>query len=89
MTKKNFYVATAIPYVNGKPHLGHAILHLYADVIARYKRMQNFNVFCNTLFPQLSFCSFCFWQVDCFNSHANFFARQWCGTGGKAAARAC
>lgn len=38
MTKKNFYVATAIPYVNGNPHLGHAILHLYADVIARYHR---------------------------------------------------
>ena len=38
MTKKNFYVATAIPYVNGNPHLGHAILHLYADVLARYHR---------------------------------------------------
>ena len=38
MTKKNFYITTAIPYVNGNPHLGHAILHLYADVIARYNR---------------------------------------------------
>lgn len=35
-----FYVATAIPYVNDKPHLGHAILHLYADVLARYHRQQ-------------------------------------------------
>lgn len=35
---KKFYVCTAIPYVNDKPHLGHAILHLYADVIARYHR---------------------------------------------------
>lgn len=33
-----FYVATAIPYVNDKPHLGHAMLHLYADVLARYHR---------------------------------------------------
>ncbi|HSX17957.1 MAG TPA: methionine--tRNA ligase [Candidatus Saccharimonadales bacterium] len=33
-----FYVTTAIPYVNDKPHLGHAILHLYADVLARYHR---------------------------------------------------
>ncbi|MBI2009468.1 methionine--tRNA ligase [Candidatus Saccharibacteria bacterium] len=33
-----FYVATAIPYVNDKPHLGHALLHLYADVLARYHR---------------------------------------------------
>ncbi len=38
MTKKHFYVATAIPYVNGNPHLGHAILHLYADTLARYHR---------------------------------------------------
>ena len=33
-----FYVTTAIPYVNDKPHLGHAILHLYADALARYHR---------------------------------------------------
>src|SRR6185436_15471978 len=33
-----FYVTTAIPYVNAEPHLGHAILHLYADVLARYHR---------------------------------------------------
>ena len=33
-----FYITTAIPYVNDKPHLGHAILHLYADVLARYHR---------------------------------------------------
>ncbi len=36
MTK--FYVCTAIPYVNDKPHIGHAVLHLYADVLARYHR---------------------------------------------------
>lgn len=33
-----YYIATAIPYVNDKPHLGHALLHLYADVLARYHR---------------------------------------------------
>jgi methionyl-tRNA synthetase len=33
-----YYIATAIPYVNDKPHLGHAMLHLYADVLARYHR---------------------------------------------------
>jgi methionyl-tRNA synthetase len=33
-----YYIATAIPYVNAKPHLGHAILHLYADALARYHR---------------------------------------------------
>lgn len=39
-----FYVATAIPYVNDKPHLGHALLHLYADVLARYHRQQGDDV---------------------------------------------
>ena len=33
-----YYVATTIPYVNDKPHLGHAMLHIYADVLARYHR---------------------------------------------------
>lgn len=33
-----FYITTAIPYVNDKPHVGHALLHLYADVLARYHR---------------------------------------------------
>ncbi len=36
MTK--FYVATAIPYVNAKPHIGHALDFLYADILARYHR---------------------------------------------------
>jgi methionyl-tRNA synthetase len=44
MSKKNFYIATAIPYVNGNPHLGHAILHLYADALARYHRHIGDNV---------------------------------------------
>ncbi len=38
MSKPKFYIATAIPYVNARPHLGHAVLHLYADVLARYHR---------------------------------------------------
>jgi len=42
---KKFYVATAIPYVNGRPHLGNAILHLYADILARYERQQDSDVF--------------------------------------------
>lgn len=36
----NFYVAQAIPYVNGEPHLGHAMEIVIADVIARYARAQ-------------------------------------------------
>ena len=41
---KNYYVATAIPYVNARPHLGHAILHTYADAFARYHRQQGDSV---------------------------------------------
>lgn len=33
-----FYIATAIPYVNDKPHIGHAMDFTYADVLARYAR---------------------------------------------------
>jgi methionyl-tRNA synthetase len=37
----NYYVTTSIPYVNGDPHLGHALEFLYADVLARAARNQN------------------------------------------------
>ena len=33
------YITTAIPYVNGTPHVGHAMDYLLADVCARYQRM--------------------------------------------------
>ncbi|HCM51633.1 TPA: methionine--tRNA ligase [Candidatus Saccharibacteria bacterium] len=36
-----FYVTTSIPYVNGEPHLGHAMEFIMADVLARYARLQN------------------------------------------------
>ena len=32
---KRFYITTAIDYVNGQPHLGHAYEKIIADVIAR------------------------------------------------------
>jgi methionyl-tRNA synthetase len=35
-----YYVTTAIPYVNGEPHLGHAMEFVMADVLARYARAQ-------------------------------------------------
>jgi methionyl-tRNA synthetase len=35
---KCFYVTTAIDYVNGQPHLGHAYEKVIADVLARAKR---------------------------------------------------
>ena len=36
----NYYVASAIPYVNAEPHIGTAFDLLYADVLARYARQQ-------------------------------------------------
>lgn len=37
--KKKFYLTTAIPYVNAKPHLGFALEAVQADVVARYHRI--------------------------------------------------
>ncbi len=37
-----YYVCTAIPYVNDKPHIGHAMDFLYGDVLARYHRKRGF-----------------------------------------------
>ena len=34
-----FYITTAIPYVNAKPHIGHALEFVQADVVARYHRI--------------------------------------------------
>lgn len=41
---KNIYITTAIPYVNGTPHIGHAMDYCLADVCARYHRMLGDNV---------------------------------------------
>ena len=45
MKKNNFYITTPIYYPSGKPHMGHAYSSIFADVFARYKRNENFNVF--------------------------------------------
>ena len=39
MGAARFYLTTAIDYVNGPPHLGHAYEKITADAIARYKRL--------------------------------------------------
>ena len=36
---KTFYLTTAIDYVNGSPHLGHAYEKVLSDVIARFRRL--------------------------------------------------
>ena len=42
--KKSFYVTTPIYYVNDVPHIGHAYTSLACDVLARFKRLDGFNV---------------------------------------------
>lgn len=42
---KPFYITTAIDYVNGQPHLGHAYEKVIADVIARSRRLLGEQVF--------------------------------------------
>lgn len=37
----NYYVTTSIPYINGEPHLGHAMEFIMADVLARYARARD------------------------------------------------
>jgi methionyl-tRNA synthetase len=48
MEKKPFYITTTLPYVNADPHIGHALEFVRADVIARHKRLKDFDVFFNT-----------------------------------------
>ena len=42
---KTFYITTAIDYVNGSPHLGHAYEKVLTDVIARFRRMMGDQVY--------------------------------------------
>jgi methionyl-tRNA synthetase len=41
---KPFYITTPIYYVNDKPHIGHAYTTLACDVMARFKRLDGFDV---------------------------------------------
>ncbi len=42
---RSFTVTTPIYYVNGAPHIGHAYTSVAADVMARWKRLDGFDVF--------------------------------------------
>ncbi len=37
---RRFYITTAIDYVNGRPHLGHAYEKVLADALARFHRQR-------------------------------------------------
>ena len=45
MSDKNFYITTPIYYPSGKPHMGHAYSSIIADIFARFKRIDEFDVF--------------------------------------------
>ena len=44
MAKKPYYITTAIAYTSGKPHIGNTYEIVLADRIARFKRMQGYDV---------------------------------------------
>ncbi len=43
--KKSFYITSPIYYVNDVPHIGHAYTSIACDVKARFKRLENYDVF--------------------------------------------
>ncbi len=48
MSKPKYYITTAIAYASGKPHIGNTYEIVLADSIARYKRLQGYDVFFQT-----------------------------------------
>ena len=46
--KEKFYISTAITYTSSKPHIGNTYEIVLADAIARYKRMQGYDVYFQT-----------------------------------------
>ena len=44
MSEKTFYITTPIYYPSGNPHIGHCYTTVACDSIARYKRMQGYDV---------------------------------------------
>ncbi len=45
MEKKKFYITTAIAYTSRKPHIGNSYEIVLTDAVARFKRMQGYDVF--------------------------------------------
>ena len=42
---KNYYITTPIYYPSAKPHMGHAYSSIVADFFARFKKIDDFNVY--------------------------------------------
>ena len=48
MEKEKYYITTAIAYTSGKPHIGNTYEIVLADAIARFKRLQGYDVYFQT-----------------------------------------
>lgn len=48
MNKGNYFITTAIAYTSGKPHIGNTYEVVLADAIARFKRLNGYNVLFQT-----------------------------------------
>ena len=48
MDKEKYYITTAIAYTSGKPHIGNSYEIVMGDAIARFKRLQGYDVFFQT-----------------------------------------
>ncbi len=46
--KEKYYISTAIAYTSGKPHIGNTYEIVLADAIARYKRLEGYDVYLQT-----------------------------------------
>jgi methionyl-tRNA synthetase len=42
---ERYYITTTIPYVNGRPHIGHALEFVQTDVFARWRRLRGEDVY--------------------------------------------
>ena len=49
MNNKKYYISTAIAYTSGKPHIGNTYEIVLADAIARFKRLEGYDVYFQTL----------------------------------------
>lgn len=43
--KEKFYLTTAIAYTSKKPHIGNTYEAIFADAIARYKKIKGYDVY--------------------------------------------
>ena len=48
MENKKYYISTAIAYTSGKPHIGNTYEIVLADAIARFKRLEGYDVYFQT-----------------------------------------